>query len=427
MKKRAHGEGTVGLWKGGKVKGAKVRARIYVDLPNGEQKRVEGYADTQKEAIRKRDDKVAELIAAFPNSTTITFYQMALEWLAFKEKQGRKKSTINSYSQTLRNHLLPLFRDRAITTIDMEDVQDLQFKLTAEGKYRVAEMVATVVGAIYNFAQRKYRKEIQRGELTLVNPTDGLEPIERPAGDNEKDKVWSSSQLDDFMVLSELEYRRNKSLYYPLFYTAIATGLRRGELLGLRWPNVVHEKIETGEGPEDIYMIRVVEQLVYHHGKLYWDTPKTKTSTRDVPISKGLFNLLQAHKDKLEWIKKNTPDWQEHDLVFPSYAGSPVNPNNLRRSFDNLIRRAALPPIKFHTLRKVFATYVTKELMGQSKFPPKILQQLLGHSRPDMAMNIYTKAIDEDIRTATFDPLERKNRESGGKNRGKGDSGESKE
>ena len=173
-------------------------------------------------------------------------------------------------------------------------------------------------------------------------------------------------------------------------------------------------------------MIRV-EQLVYHHGKLYWDTPKTKTSVRDVPISKGLYDFLQEHRKKLAWIKKNTRDWQEHDLVFPSYVGTPVNPNNLRRSFDNLIRRADLPPIKFHTLRKVFATYITKELMGQSKFPPKILQQLLGHSRPDMAMNIYTKVIDEDMRTAIFDPMERKNRRFGGKNGGKSDDGDNKE
>jgi len=109
------------------------------------------------------------------------------------------------------------------------------------------------------------------------------------------------------------------------------------------------------------------------------------------------------HKQLIAKLKE-APEWVDDNLVFPAFSGHPIMPRNLRRSFYSLIDQLSLRPIKFHTLRKTYATYVTQNLLQQNKFPPKVLQKLLGHSRADVAMNVYAKVIDKDYLSATFTP-----------------------
>lgn len=84
-------------------------------------------------------------------------------------------------------------------------------------------------------------------------------------------------------------------------------------------------------------------------------------------------------------------------MRFPNYNGTSIGRTNLRRSLDNLQRRAGVRRITFHTLRKVYSTYLTRDLIDQGKYPPKILQRLLGHARPDVSMHIYNQVVEDDL------------------------------
>jgi len=152
------------------------------------------------------------------------------------------------------------------------------------------------------------------------------------------------------------------------------------------------------------YAVKVITQRVLHTGEYYEETPKTRASRREVPITKKHYYLLREHHQLIEQLKSKGK-WFDDDLVFPSFTGHAIDPHNLKRSFKAITKYVGLRPIKFHTMRKTYATYVTKSLIDQNKFPPKVLQQLLGHARADVAMNVYAKVIEKDYLSATFTPV----------------------
>lgn len=190
-----------------------------------------------------------------------------------------------------------------------------------------------------------------------------------------------------------------------MFYTAITAGLRRGELLGLKRSAL--KTMSTKEGPQAY--LDVTEQLVYYGSLYHPDTPKTEMGVRRVPVSPGLESALRAHLHKLEVIAGSSPKWEEHGLMFPNYDGGVSSPRNIYRTRDQLIEALALPHSTLHQMRKVFTSYITRDLIQQGRYSPKLVQKLLGHARPDVAMSVYTLVIDEDYMGATFSPRGLKN------------------
>ncbi len=229
-------------------------------------------------------------------------------------------------------------------------------------------------------------------------------------------------------------------------------------MLGLRWHNV-------GKDATGCYL-HVREQITVDNGQLYVETPKTPMSTRRVPIPEPIFELLLGHRELLRQVEATATGYTANDLVFPSLRGTPISPSNLRRSYYAQINKSGsslaecvevttkfqkwkalrteltysvhakhgladaapgrrayltfweanwhvtehevrpeLPPIYFHNLRKCAATYITQALVDAGRYAPKIVAQILGHSRPDVALQIYTKIVNDDLKFATFNPL----------------------
>jgi len=378
---------------GSKSPASKYRARTYLTAPNGNKKRLQVYGRTKKEAREKCLAKINELISKNPNEETLTVKQLIAKMLGYKKAQGKKRKTITDYAQMARLHIIPSIGEIAITEVTTKDVADIQHKLVEQGKYRTAEMTAVTLSTSYRYAQKML--------FDITNPCDKLEPIKRPHIENPKDIIWTHEQMKAFLTLAEEEYERLSSLYYPLYRIAMSAGLRRGELLGLTWNNV---KTVTKNGSMT-YLLCIRQQYTRDGTSLYKETPKTSSGVRDVPISKSIYDLLMEHKKLIETLKETKPDFKDRNFVFPNFKGNVINPDNLRRSFNNLIRRANVPPMYFHNLRKCAATYITQELVKHNKYAPKIVQNILGHSRIDVALEVYTKVIEDDLQYATFDPL----------------------
>ena len=394
-RKRSHGEGTVLEWKAAYSLDTKYRARRNIVLPTGKKKEVYGYGRTAKLAVQDREARIEIAMAKAPSIETMTVSQLMAKWLTNKSKQQRKRSTIKSYANLIKRYINPTFGEMQIAEVTPEDIQNLQYTLIDNGLYRTAQQVLMLNKTSFEYARKMYGKSIK-----IDNPAADIDRVPIPKIENPKDQPWTLAELDRFLVRAKEIYDTGLSLYYPLFYTAFASGLRRGELLGLRWPEVLATPDEFGEMR---YSIKVITQRVHHTNDFYEDTPKTLASLREVPITLEHFELLMEHKELISHLKDRS-DWFDDNLVFPSATGNAIHPKNLLRSFKTIIAHVSLRVIKFHTLRKTYATYVTQSLIAQDKFPPKVLQKLLGHARADVAMNVYAKVIEKDYLSATFTP-----------------------
>ena len=171
---------------------------------------------------------------------------------------------------------------------------------------------------------------------------------------------------------------------YPAFLLDIGTGLRRGELLALRWQDV---DLDAGT-------IQVRQQLQRVKGgaeksRLVINEPKTKLSRRMVPISPTVVKALLAHKARQNENRLFLgTTYAQGDLVFCTAAGRPLEPRTIKRSFDRLLKKVGLEHMTIHGLRHTFAT-----AMLTAGVQPKIVQELLGHSRIATAQDTYSHVM----------------------------------
>ena len=400
MARRTKGEGSVSLWKASKSPDTKHRAKVTVVLPTGEKKTIYGYGPTSKTAIADREKKVKRAMAQNPNAETITVTQLAAKWLKHCKMHGLKRKSLFNYANEIRLHIKPYIGDKPLTKVTLEDLQAIQYRLITakpKPKYRTAELVTIRLKSMFSFALELYDAQIQTGDIKLVNVAASLQIPKRPKSAKPAPvKVWTTEQMEAFLNLIKEWYDKNQSLYYPLFFVAMNVGLRQSELIGLKWDRV---RVRQDGQP----YIRVDTQLVHFNGKFHEETPKTEKGVRNLPISPITYALLMEYRTKLEKIARRR-GWQVKDdsLVFPTFEGTPVNPGNLRRSLDTAVEQLELPRITFHTLRKLFATYVTRDLIEKGKFPPKVLQQLLGHATTRVAMEVYAQVVDDDLDLAVL-------------------------
>jgi integrase len=172
-----------------------------------------------------------------------------------------------------------------------------------------------------------------------------------------------------------------------LYLLALHTGLRQGELLGLRWSDV-----DLDKGMLQVRRIRSAAK-----GAPTFTTPKNNKS-RSVRLTARAVQTLRDHRKRQieEKLKKHAGGWQETGLVFTSTVGTPLNRHNVfRRSFKPLLRHAGLPDIPFHALRHSFAT-----LMLSGREHPKVVQEMLGHSRINTTLDFYSHVLPDMQREA---------------------------
>ena len=329
---------------------------------------------------------------------TITVAQLFAEYVTHKRNvNGRKEKTIYDDLGLFKRHIQPVIGDKAFDAVTIKELHGLQIGLVGAKKYRSAELVTILLKSFYRYAAKLYKAEVRAGRLELPD-LDDLDAIKRPPGAKRKvNELWTLEQVSAFLELAEGRYHTtSRSLVYPLFYTAITAGLRRGELLGLR-QNAL--KYRQGRPYLDI-----TEQYVYYGGKMHHDTPKTEAGVRWLPITEGLEAALKAHVLKLDDIRIKNKRWQENNLMFPSYHGTILGPRNIYRTRDQLVETLGLPHATLHEMRKAACSYLTRELIRQGRYSPKLVQRFLGHSRPDVALSTYTLVVEDDYSLAVFDP-----------------------
>lgn len=188
-------------------------------------------------------------------------------------------------------------------------------------------------------------------------------------------------------LLAVLEGERLEAL----FVLALATGLRRGELLGLHWRDVDLESRE----------LRVIWALQRVEGRLQFVDLKTESADRTVSIPKFALPYLRRHRARQRREQLALGEaWEDHGLVFASAIGTPIEPRNVTRRWETLRERADLGGLRLHDLRHGCATF-----MHAAGVPARTIMEILGHSEIGVTMNTYTHVVPE-LRREAADALD---------------------
>jgi len=199
------------------------------------------------------------------------------------------------------------------------------------------------------------------GEGSLVLRKDGRWMVKPPRYTASERKYWTKEQVLRFLEVAKTHQ------HYTLFLLLLSYGLRRGELLGLRWQDVDFEN--------DVIRIRQALNLLNYEATI--GPLKTNASKRDLPMLPSIKETLLVHYKASEKY--------DDDLVFHASTGNPVYPNTVAKMFKKLAIKASLPPISLHEARHTTAT-----LLAESWSSPKETQTILGHSSITTTLQIYT-------------------------------------
>jgi integrase len=173
---------------------------------------------------------------------------------------------------------------------------------------------------------------------------------------------------------------------HALYVLAVYLGLRRAELLGLRWADVDLEAER----------LQVTQTLQRVDGHLQFVPPKTRHSRRTVHLPSPCLDALRQHRASQDRERLSLgAAWQDSGLVFTTTVGTPIEPDNLRRSWDKVRASTGDPPVRFHDLR-----HTCVSLLLDEGTPPHVVREIVGHSAIEVTMTIYAHASLDEKRTA---------------------------
>jgi len=181
-------------------------------------------------------------------------------------------------------------------------------------------------------------------------------------------------QVTQFLVAAQ------ESPYRALYYVAVTTGMRIGEIFGLKWTD-----LRWGSG--ELHVQRQV-QRIDGKGNIFVE-PKTKAGRRTIRLGENTLQILREHREKQEaWKVEIKGLWKENGLIFPSSRGTPGDSSNLRKDYNETLARAGVPKIRFHDLRHTAAS-----LLLNNNVSPIVVSNMLGHSKPSITLDIYGHLI----------------------------------
>jgi len=359
-----------------KRKDGRYMARYTVHTPDGPRRKTiygSKYKDVEKKLNEARANADKGLVFDADNLK-------AGEWLdswlsdCLKPRVRSGKMAHSTYVRTegiVNNHLKPALGRRKLKDLTRAEIR----RLYSEKGEKLSPRSVDYIHATLQMSL----SQAVRDDLIPRNAAAGERP--RSTRNRTEAKVLSPAQVKALLTAASEAGTRNEALYV----VAVHTGLRQGELLGLKWSDV---------SLEDAGRLSVRRSLKVTEGGLDFGPPKNKASRRSVPLNKTAVAALRAHRTRQNKERLRSPgsDWRDLDLVFPNRVGGPTDHNNLYyREYKPLLERAGLAGegFTFHTLRHTFATalFVRRE-------HPKVVQSLLGHSSITQTMDTYSHLMD---------------------------------
>ncbi len=357
-KRRSNGEGNIRKRKDGRWEG---RYTAGIHPENGKQifKNVLGKTQAEvKEKLKKALADSQRLDLAKQGKYTVGTWMDA--WFENVAKIKVRPSSHQTYRGYIGNHIKPNIGNIPLEKLTTMELQKLYRKLLTSGRVERIEsekqpkgLSAKTVRNINQVISSAMDLAVAQ-KIILENPTNACS---LPRVEHKEMQTISAEQLQGFLEESK------RSGVYEMYYIELSTGLRRGELLGLKW-----EDIDMLQG-----IIRVRRQVSRIDGKIVEAPLKTKNSYRAVTISPQAVEVLKAQKEK-------TND----EYVFPSPNGGPISPDSVNNMLHRVLDRAGIPRVRFHDMRHTFAT-----LALQNGVDIKTVSGMLGHFSAGFTLDTY--------------------------------------
>ncbi len=268
------------------------------------------------------------------------------------------------YHQICRDHILPSLGKVRIRDLRPDQIQGLY---NSKIECNVSTNTVRILHAVLH---RSLEQAVRWGMIDR-NPANA---VIRPKPCRKEIQTLNSHQARQFLIAAQ------GSRYEALYYLAITTGLRAGELLGLKW-----DDLDWIKGY--LHVQRQVQRLAGNGLALL--EPKSAAGRRVVVLGQTMITVLDEHFKKQDCLRAFTGErWQDHGMIFTSQTGTCLDHRNVYREFKEILRKAGLPDIRFHDLRHTAAT-----LMLRDGIHPKIVQERLGHAQIYITMDTYSHVL----------------------------------
>jgi integrase len=343
-------------------RGWAIRWRKLEVAPDGSTKKVLRYEALGKisrgEAVAILTQRLATAGTKIPTRSLVTFQTLVSEWMATVLPMY-KQSTQKNHRHILDKHVIPRFGEKAVADVARQEIQAFVAHLNQSG------YAPKSIDHIHDVLSAILRTAVKWSHLA-DNPARG---VDLPPLKTVRPK-WALTQAQAVQLLGALP-----PLGRAMAGLAVLTGLRRGELFGLRWRDV-----------DETNRVLTVREAIYD-GVV--STPKTDAGRRQVPLSTTALAFVA------EW-RVHAYTAEADAFVFSTHHGHPLSPGNvLRRSIFPTCKALELPRATWLTFRRTYASWShDKGVSG------KVVAQLMGHANVDTTLNVYTQALDGSVRAA---------------------------
>ena len=270
-----------------------------------------------------------------------------------------KPKTQACYENRIYTHIIPAIGKIPLNKLTQNDLQQFYSRLKKSGRKRLTEKYGEglsdrMVRSCHTTCRAALEKAVAEGLITS-NPAIGSK---LPPKKSKEMQVLTQAEIMRFLIQAKAEK------YYELFLLELTTGMRRGEILGLKWSDL---DMQTGD-------LQIMRQVVKVEGKTTVSTLKTKSSRRTVRLAKEMVELLTEMKQtaKSEWM-----------FPSPVKENAPRDPSAVYRRFQLILERAKYKKVRFHDLRHTFATMAIENGMDV-----KTLSAMIGHVSAETTVNV---------------------------------------
>lgn len=362
---RSHGQGTIFRRM---VAGKEVgwMAMLDMGIVDGKRKRKAFYGKTEKEVRDKLQDAGHSLRrGTLGRAGRLTVGDWLTRWLVDSAKPTTRPSTYRRYAQVVDQYLAPAIGRIQLERLTPADVRSMLNSKAAKLSPRSLHHLRAVLRTALKVAMR-----------------DGLIPNNAAAlAESPRVPVAEMRTLgEEDVAVFQNAIRGNR--LEALYCMALATGLRQGEVLGLRWEDV---DLERGGKLRIRYALQRID------GAYVLVEPKSVKSRRTIsPLPKVVVMALREHKERQDSEKQTSGErWlNSRDLVFTTDCGAPLSASVVTHDFTRVLKRAGLPRIRFHDLRHSCASFLLKQGVH-----PRAVMELLGHSQINLTLNTYSHVL----------------------------------
>lgn len=323
---------------------------------------------TKKDAEKKLSELLHQLdngVFMKPGKTTLA--EFLEKWLQDYAWANLAPRTAEGYEYIIHRHIVPSLGKMILTQIKPEHIQRYYSDRLSNGRQDGKGLSASSVRHHHMCLHTALQSAMKWG-LIPRNPVDVVDPP--------RCQRTEMHTLNEDEISTLLEAAKSTP-YYPLFYTALFTGMRRSELLALRWCDV------------DILLCKAWVSRTLHvlsKGQVIIRPTKTAKSRRPVALSPSNALILKEHRENQEALRiLSGTTLKEEDFVFSKIDGKPLLPNTVTHNWIKLVRRIGLDGIRLHDARHSHASLMLKQGVH-----PKIVQERLGHASIQVTLDTYS-------------------------------------